>query len=51
MLDGAIRSTASLLVYDDLPAAHDYLIRPYGVREYGARDLAGHLWYFHSAPG
>jgi uncharacterized glyoxalase superfamily protein PhnB len=23
--------------------------QPYGVREYGARDLEGHLWYFHSA--
>lgn len=22
--------------------------QPYGVREYGARDLEGHLWYFHS---
>ena len=22
--------------------------RAYGVREYGARDLEGHLWYFHS---
>lgn len=21
---------------------------PYGVREYGARDPEGHLWYFHS---
>jgi uncharacterized glyoxalase superfamily protein PhnB len=22
--------------------------RPYGVREYGARDLEGQLWYFHA---
>jgi DNA-binding transcriptional MerR regulator/uncharacterized glyoxalase superfamily protein PhnB len=22
--------------------------QPYGVREYGARDLEGHLWFFHS---
>ena len=22
--------------------------QPYRVREYGARDLGGHLWYFHS---
>ncbi len=22
--------------------------QPYGVREYGARDLEGHLWYFHT---
>lgn len=21
--------------------------QPYGVREYGARDLEGHLWFFH----
>jgi DNA-binding transcriptional MerR regulator len=127
MLDTPIRSTTTLLVYDDLPAAHTYLIdtfgltagslardpdgravhgelfagdqsiwlhpsgngyrsprelggvssmiviavddgdahyaytkdhgadilkapvdQPYGVREYGARDLEGHLWYFHS---
>lgn len=131
MLDGAIRSTVTLLVYDDLLAAHDYLVQvfglsagpvqrdpggqpvhgevragdhviwlhpagdgyqsphalggavtamtvimvddadahharsagagadiikepvdqPYGVREYGARDLEGHLWYFHSPLG
>lgn len=25
--------------------------QPYGVREYGARDLEGHLWYFHSPLG
>jgi uncharacterized glyoxalase superfamily protein PhnB len=128
MLDTPIRSTTTLLVYDDLPAAHTYLIdtfgltagslerdpdgravhgelfagdqwiwlhpsgngcrsprelggvssmiviavddadahyastnehgadilnapvdQPYGVREYGARDLEGHLWYFHSS--
>lgn len=24
--------------------------QPYGVREYGARDLEGQLWYFQSAP-
>jgi DNA-binding transcriptional MerR regulator/uncharacterized glyoxalase superfamily protein PhnB len=127
MLDTPIRSTTTLLVYDDLTAAHAYLIdvfgltagplepgpdgravhgelfagdqsiwlhpsgdsyrsprelggvssmvvigvddadghyayaqqhgadiltppvdQPYGVREYGARDLEGHLWYFHS---
>lgn len=127
MLDTPIRSTTTLLVYDDLPAAHAYLAntfgltpgslerdpdgravhgelfagdqsiwlhpsgngyrsphelggvssmivvsvedadahctyarehgadllkepvdQPYGVREYGARDLEGHLWYFHS---
>jgi DNA-binding transcriptional MerR regulator/uncharacterized glyoxalase superfamily protein PhnB len=127
MLDTPTRSTTTLLVYDDLPAAHAYLVdtfaltagplefgpgghavhgelfagdqslwlhpsgegyrsprelggvssmvvigvddadahyayakerggdvlkppvdQPYGVREYGARDLEGHLWYFHS---
>ena len=127
MLDAPIRGTTTLLVYDDLPAAHTYLVdtfgltagclerdpdgltvhgelfagdqsiwlhpssngyrsprelggvssmiviavddadahcarsmergadivnapvdQPYGVREYGARDLEGHLWYFHS---
>jgi MerR family transcriptional regulator, thiopeptide resistance regulator len=127
MLDGTIHSTTSLLVYDDLEAAHAYLVRvygldpgpverdaagnvvhaevrageqviwlhpaasgyqspgslgavtgmtviavddadahharsvaagaviieeptdqPYGVREYGARDVEGQLWYFHS---
>lgn len=128
MLDGVVHSTTSLLIYDDLAAAHEYLVRvfgldpgpvireedgrvvhaevragdqviwlhpaadgyrspasvgavtgmtvvavddvdahygravaadadiieqpvdqPYGVREYGARDLEGQLWYFHSA--
>jgi MerR family transcriptional regulator, thiopeptide resistance regulator len=127
MLDGTIRSTTGLLVYDDIAAAHEYLVRvfgltpgalerdgdgrvvhaevragdqviwlhpagkefqsprslggvssmtvvavddadahfarsveagadivkepvdqPYGVREYGARDPEGQLWYFHS---
>lgn len=130
MLDGVAHSTTSLLVYNDLAAAHEYLVRvygldpgpvtlddggriihaevragsqviwlhpaadgyqsprslgavtsmtvvavddadahharavqagadiieeptdqPYGVREYGARDLEGQLWYFHSALG
>lgn len=127
MLESAVHGTTALLVYDDLPAAHDYLVRvfgltagplqqdgdgryvhgevragdhviwlhpsaedyqsprrlgaatgmtvivvddadahhrqsvergahvieepvdqPYGVREWGARDLEGQLWYFHS---
>jgi DNA-binding transcriptional MerR regulator/uncharacterized glyoxalase superfamily protein PhnB len=130
MLDPAVHSTTALLVYDDIAAAHDYLVavfgltpgaldrdaagrvvhgevragdqviwlhpagqgfqspsalgavtgmtvvavqdadahhqqavaagaqivqepvdQPYGVREYGARDLEGHLWYFHSPLG
>jgi MerR family transcriptional regulator, thiopeptide resistance regulator len=128
MLDGVVHSTTSLLVYNDLAAAHEYLVRvygldpgevtraddgriihaevragsqviwlhpaadgyrspqtvgavtgmtvvvvdnadahyaqavragakiveeptsqPYGVREYGACDLEGQLWFFHSA--
>jgi DNA-binding transcriptional MerR regulator/predicted enzyme related to lactoylglutathione lyase len=127
MLDGTIYSTTGLLVYEDVDAAHDYIVRvfgltpgaldrdpggravyrevragdqviglhpavegfrsprslgavtgmtviavddadahharsveagaeiieepvdqPYGIREYGARDLEGQLWYFHS---
>ena len=130
MLDGTIHSTTGMLVYDDTAAAHDYIVRvfgltpgalqddaddhavyrevragdqviglhpassdfrsprslgavtgmtvitvddadahyartvqagaeiveepvdqPYGVREYGARDLEGQLWYFHSPLG
>ena len=127
MLETSVHGTTALLVYDDLPAAHEYLVRvfgltagpleydgqgrcvhgevragdhviwlhpsaedyqsprrlgaatgmtvivvddadahhrqgvargaevveapidqPYGVREWGARDLEGQLWYFHS---
>jgi DNA-binding transcriptional MerR regulator/uncharacterized glyoxalase superfamily protein PhnB len=50
MLDGAIRSTASLLVYDDLSAAHDYLVRVYGLsagpiqRDPGGRPVHGEVW-------
>jgi MerR family transcriptional regulator, thiopeptide resistance regulator len=130
MLDATVHSTTALLVYDDLPAAHEYLVRVfgltpgplhrdgegradhaevragnqviwlhpssdgyqsprtlgattgmtvvavddadahharsstagadiveapvdqgYGVREYGARDPEGHLWFFHSPLG
>jgi MerR family transcriptional regulator, thiopeptide resistance regulator len=130
MLDGTIHSTTGLLVYEDIAAAHDYIVRvfgltpgpierdddghvligevragdqvimlhpagrayqsprslgavtgmtvitvedadahhdrsikagaeiieepvdqAYGVREYGARDLEGQLWYFHSPLG
>ncbi len=128
MLDSTVNSTVALLVYDDLEAAHQYLVtvfdlspgelernadgkvvhaevragdqiiwlhpagdayrspqslgaatsmtvlvvddanahyeralaagaqiieepidQPYGVREYGARDLEGQLWFFHSS--
>lgn len=31
MLDGSIRSTTGLLVYDDLAAAQDYIVRVYGL--------------------
>jgi hypothetical protein len=83
MLDTAVTDTTTLLVYDDLEAVHEYLVRvfgltagpltrddrgavvhgevragaaimsppvdrPYGVREYGARDPEGQLWYFHA---
>jgi MerR family transcriptional regulator, thiopeptide resistance regulator len=130
MLDDSVRNTISILVYEDLPAAHEYLVRvyglspgpltrddsgrvihgevragehviwlhpagsefrsprdlggasgmtvvtvddadahharsvgagaeiieepvdqPYAVREYGARDLEGQLWFFHSPIG
>jgi len=130
MLDGTIHSTTGMLVYDDTAAAHDYIVRvfgltpgpvqgdavdhavyrevragdqviglhpaaagfqsprslgavtgmtviavadadahyarsvqagaqiveepvdqPYGIREYGARDLEGQLWFFHSPLG
>jgi MerR family transcriptional regulator, thiopeptide resistance regulator len=27
------------------------LDQPYGIREYGARDPEGQLWYFHSPLG
>jgi len=46
-----------VLIYQDIAAAHDFLVRafgfdsqpidqPYGRREYGARDLEGHRWWF-----
>jgi MerR family transcriptional regulator, thiopeptide resistance regulator len=31
MLDGSVRGTTGLLVYDDLAAAHEYLVRVYGL--------------------
>lgn len=89
MLDGSARGTTNLLVYEDIEAAQNYLVRvfsltggqleregngrvfhgevrageqviwlhparpgptdqAYGVREYGARDPEGQLWFFHS---
>ena len=31
MLDGTIHSTTGMLVYDDVDAAHDYLVRVFGL--------------------
>ena len=31
MLDATVHSTTALLVYDDLPAAHEYLVRVFGL--------------------
>jgi DNA-binding transcriptional MerR regulator/uncharacterized glyoxalase superfamily protein PhnB len=31
MLESAVHSTTALLVYDDLPAAHEYLVRVFGL--------------------
>lgn len=31
MLDDSVHSTTAMLVYDDLAAAHDYLVRVYGL--------------------
>jgi uncharacterized glyoxalase superfamily protein PhnB len=31
MLDGTVHGTTGLLVYDDLAAAHEYLVRVYGL--------------------
>lgn len=31
MLDATVHSTTALLVYDDLPAAHQYLVRVFGL--------------------
>lgn len=57
---GAV-SSMTVIAVDDADAHHRSAVehgaeiieeptsQPYGVREYGARDLEGHLWYFHSA--
>ncbi|MDJ0394076.1 MerR family transcriptional regulator [Rhodococcus sp. G-MC3] len=31
MLDSSVHSTTTILIYDDLPAAHEYLVRVYGL--------------------
>lgn len=53
-------SSMTVIAVDDADAHHAHarehgaeiieapVSQPYGVREYGARDLEGHLWYFHS---
>jgi uncharacterized glyoxalase superfamily protein PhnB len=44
MTDTAIRSTTGLLVYDDLAAAHDYIVGVYGLASGGVeRDGDGHV--------
>lgn len=52
-------SNMTVVVVDDVDAHYAFakergadivsppVDQPYGVREYGARDLEGHLWYFH----
>lgn len=54
-------SSMTVIAVENADAHHDQarergaeIVHPptsqsYGVREYGARDLEGHLWYFHSA--
>jgi DNA-binding transcriptional MerR regulator len=53
-------SSMTVITVDDADAHHARSVQagamiveepadqPYGVREYGARDPEGHLWYFHS---
>jgi uncharacterized glyoxalase superfamily protein PhnB len=49
MLESAIRSTTGMLVYDDLAAAQDYLVRVYGLaagpveRDAGGRVIHGEV--------
>lgn len=44
MTDTAIRSTTGLLVYDDVAAAHDYIVRVYGLASGGIeRDAGGRV--------
>ncbi len=46
MLDGTIRSTTGMLVYDDLGAAHEYLVRVYGLTAGPVeRDADGRMIY------
>ena len=45
MLDATVHSTTALLVYDDLPAAHEYLVRVFGLTpvRYTATVRAGRI--------
>jgi MerR family transcriptional regulator, thiopeptide resistance regulator len=46
MLDSTVRSTTALLVYDDLAAAHEYLVRMFGLTA-GALHQDDHGRYVH----
>ncbi len=46
MLESTVHSTTALLVYDDLPAAHDYLVRVFGLTP-GPLHHDEHNRYFH----
>lgn len=44
MIDTTVRSTMGLLVYDDVAAAHDYIVRVYGLASGGVeRDADGRV--------
>jgi DNA-binding transcriptional MerR regulator/uncharacterized glyoxalase superfamily protein PhnB len=46
MADTPIRATTGLLVYDDIAAAHDYIVSVYGLASGGVeRDAAGHVFH------
>ena len=46
MLESAVHGTTALLVYDDLPAAHDYLVTKFGLTA-GPLDQDGEGRYVH----
>ncbi len=46
MTDAVIRSTTGLLVYDDIVAAHDYIVAVYGLPSAGVeRDAGGRVFH------
>jgi DNA-binding transcriptional MerR regulator/uncharacterized glyoxalase superfamily protein PhnB len=46
MTDTVIRSTTGLLVYDDIAAAHDYIVSVYGLASAGLEaDANGHVFH------